>query len=56
LTNLGDAYQAAGDTPAARNAWQQALDILTDPDHLHAAKARTRLSDGTGPRGSAAGA
>jgi DNA-binding SARP family transcriptional activator/Flp pilus assembly protein TadD len=43
-THLGDAYQKAGDTPAARRAWRQALDILTDLDHPDAAEVRDRLA------------
>ena len=56
LTNLGDVYQAAGDTPAAKNAWEQALDILTGLDHPDAGRARLRprLGDATDRAGGAA--
>jgi tetratricopeptide (TPR) repeat protein len=45
LSNLGDAYHAASQPAAARDAWQQALTILDDLDHPSAADIRTRLHD-----------
>jgi tetratricopeptide (TPR) repeat protein len=40
---LGDAYQAAGDTTAARSAWQQALATYTNLHHPNAAQTREKL-------------
>jgi tetratricopeptide (TPR) repeat protein len=49
LTRLGDTYHADGD-PAARTAWQHALDILTDLNHpdTHAIRAKLHHLDQTG--------
>jgi predicted negative regulator of RcsB-dependent stress response len=41
---LGDAYRSARDRTAARDAYQQALTILTDLDHPDAEKVRTKLN------------
>jgi len=49
LTGLGDACRAAGDLPAAAEAWQQALQVLDDlrlPDTLGL---RTRLEQASPP-------
>jgi DNA-binding SARP family transcriptional activator/tetratricopeptide (TPR) repeat protein len=43
LTRLGDTYQAAGQTEAAREAWRQALDILEDLRHPSARALQERL-------------
>jgi tetratricopeptide (TPR) repeat protein len=44
LTRLGDAQHAAGDDPAAaRTAWTDALDILTDLDHPDTDTVRGKL-------------
>ena len=43
LTDLGDTYLDAGDTGAARVAWQQALAVLTDLDDADSASVRARL-------------
>jgi tetratricopeptide (TPR) repeat protein len=43
LTRLGDTQEAAGERDAARTAWQQALDILTDLDLPDANTVRARL-------------
>lgn len=50
LADYGEACQAAGDLPAARQAWQQALQILSDlglPDNR---RIRARLQQATTPR------
>jgi len=44
LTHLGDAFHAAGDLPAACDAWRSALVILQDLDHLDADEVRARLA------------
>jgi tetratricopeptide (TPR) repeat protein/transcriptional regulator with XRE-family HTH domain len=44
LTHLGDSHLAAGAPEAARDAWLQALEILTDLDHPDADRVRERLS------------
>jgi tetratricopeptide (TPR) repeat protein len=44
LTHLGDAFHAAGDSPAACDAWRSALVILEDLDHLDADEVRARLA------------
>jgi len=49
LARLGDACQAAGDLPAARQAWQQALQISNDlglPDNR---RIRARLEQASPP-------
>jgi tetratricopeptide (TPR) repeat protein len=49
LAESGDACQAAGDLPAAAEAWQQALQILRDlgwPDNLGV---RARLEQASAP-------
>jgi DNA-binding SARP family transcriptional activator/tetratricopeptide (TPR) repeat protein len=43
LTHRGEAHQAAADPGAAREAWQQALDILTDLNHHDADDLRDKL-------------
>jgi tetratricopeptide (TPR) repeat protein len=43
LSNLGDAYRAAGDAHASRHAWEQALAILSDLNHSDADLVRTKL-------------
>jgi transcriptional regulator with XRE-family HTH domain/tetratricopeptide (TPR) repeat protein len=45
LSNLGDAYHAAGDVHAARQSWQQALTILIGLDHPDASLVRAKLRD-----------
>jgi tetratricopeptide (TPR) repeat protein len=45
LTNLGDIRHAAGELLHAREAWQQALDILNDFQRPDAAKVRAKLAD-----------
>jgi tetratricopeptide (TPR) repeat protein/DNA-binding XRE family transcriptional regulator len=49
LTRLGDTHQAAGHPDAARAAWRQALDILTDLDHPGASAVRAKLDTGSAP-------
>ncbi len=44
-THLGDAYAAAGDHAAARDAWQHALTILDQFQAPEAASVRARLRD-----------
>jgi predicted negative regulator of RcsB-dependent stress response len=44
LVSLGDSYEAAGDTQAARDAWQQALAILDDLQHPDAERIRGKAS------------
>lgn len=44
LDRLGDAHAAAADLPAARNAWQQALDILDDLGHHDAERLQAKLA------------
>lgn len=44
LTRLGDTRHAAGEPAAAREAWQDALAILTALDHPEAAEVRDRLT------------
>jgi tetratricopeptide (TPR) repeat protein len=44
LLSAGDAYQDAGDVPAARDAWQQALEILEKLQHRDRTEAQARLS------------
>ncbi len=51
LTNLGDAHRSAGDLPAARQAWRQALQILDDlglPDN-RGIRARLERADRPSP-------
>jgi DNA-binding SARP family transcriptional activator len=43
LVNAGDAYHDAGDMPAARDAWTQALAILENLQHRDASEVRDRL-------------
>jgi tetratricopeptide (TPR) repeat protein len=45
LTHLGDTHHAAANIKAARDAWQDALTILEELDHLDADQVRTRLHD-----------
>ncbi|WP_207311745.1 ATP-binding protein [Lentzea alba] len=47
LLHLGDLHGESGDSAAARDLWQQALDILTDLDHPAADDVRSRLRNGT---------
>ena len=44
LTHLGDTRQAAGELAQARQAWQQALVILEDLQHLDAEQVRAKLA------------
>jgi predicted negative regulator of RcsB-dependent stress response len=44
LTHLGDTYRQTGDIEAARNAWEEALSILSDLDHAHAADVQAKLT------------
>jgi len=48
LTHLGDVHRGVGDLPAARDAYRQAVEILTDLDHPDADGVRARLSVLTG--------
>jgi DNA-binding SARP family transcriptional activator/tetratricopeptide (TPR) repeat protein len=43
LVHLGDVYHAAGDPDQARQAWQEALDILEHLHHSDADQVRARL-------------
>jgi DNA-binding SARP family transcriptional activator len=43
LARLGESFQAAGDTAAARHAWQQAIHILDGMQHPDADHTRARL-------------
>ena len=43
LTNLGDTHHTTGNREAARDAWQHALTILDDLDHLDAQAIRVKL-------------
>jgi len=45
LTHLGDNHHTVGDLDAARHAWQQAADILTELDHPDAERVRAKLRD-----------
>jgi hypothetical protein len=49
LDRLGDTHHAAGNTTAARAAWQQALIILTNIDHPTADTVSAKLNDPTAP-------
>ena len=44
LARIGSACQAAGDRPAARGAWQQALAVLEDHHLADAGELRARLT------------
>jgi tetratricopeptide (TPR) repeat protein len=44
LIHLGDACRAAGDGPAARQAWRQALAVLDGDRHPDARRVRARLA------------
>ena len=44
LTNLGDIRHAVGELLHAREAWQQALDILNDFQHPNTTKVRAKLA------------
>ncbi|WP_027346895.1 AfsR/SARP family transcriptional regulator [Hamadaea tsunoensis] len=44
LTHVGDSRLALGEPAAARRAWQQSLDILTELGHRDAAGVRARLA------------
>jgi DNA-binding SARP family transcriptional activator/tetratricopeptide (TPR) repeat protein len=44
LTSLGDSYLASDDREAARDAWQQAVDILDRLDHPDADDTRAKLT------------
>jgi tetratricopeptide (TPR) repeat protein len=48
LTHLGDAYLDGGDPGQARDAWQQALNILDDLQHpgVDELRAKLRAADG----------
>src|ERR1035438_910562 len=43
LSHLGDAHHAAGDNHAARETWEQALDILDELAHPEAMPVRNKL-------------
>ncbi|MGA5304551.1 tetratricopeptide repeat protein [Nucisporomicrobium flavum] len=43
LDHLGDTHRAAGDEPAARDAWTRALAIFTDIDHEDSGPLRAKL-------------
>jgi len=43
LTYAGDAHHAAGDRPAARDAWQEALRVLEGMHHPDADELRAKL-------------
>ena len=43
LVSLGDTYAAAAVLDSARDAWQQALDVLTELGHPDAESVRERL-------------
>lgn len=45
LLGLGDAHQVAGDGPAARATWQQAMEAFDELHHPQAEAARSRLRD-----------
>lgn len=45
LTHLGDACQASGERERAREAWQQALEILNELQQPDASKVRAKLAD-----------
>jgi tetratricopeptide (TPR) repeat protein/transcriptional regulator with XRE-family HTH domain len=49
LANFGDACQAAGDPAAARQAWQQALQVLHDLGLLDNRRIRARLEQASQP-------
>lgn len=44
LNRLGDTHQAAYEPDAAHDAWQYALDVLTELDHPHADQIRLKLA------------
>jgi DNA-binding SARP family transcriptional activator/tetratricopeptide (TPR) repeat protein len=57
LTDLGDACHAAGDLPAARRSWRNALAILDDLDHPDGDQLRTKITcTAAGTGGSPSGA
>jgi tetratricopeptide (TPR) repeat protein len=49
LTAFGDACQAAGDLPAARQAWQQALQIRDELGFQDTRRIRARLEHASAP-------
>jgi hypothetical protein len=49
LTDFGAAYRAAGDLPAACQAWQQALQILDDLHMPDDRRIRARLAEASKP-------
>jgi DNA-binding SARP family transcriptional activator/Tfp pilus assembly protein PilF len=48
LTHAGDAREAAGELPQARQAWRQALAIYDDIQHPDAGKVRAKLASADG--------
>jgi tetratricopeptide (TPR) repeat protein len=44
LTHLGDIHHDSGDVDAARDAWRQALDILSRLGHPGAEEVRVKLT------------
>ncbi|MFC3495717.1 tetratricopeptide repeat protein [Glycomyces rhizosphaerae] len=44
LSSLGDLHLSSGDPDSAREAWQEALDILSDLEHPSAAEVREKLA------------
>ena len=44
LNHLGDTHRTAGDVPAARQSWREALLILDDLGRAEAAEVRDKLS------------
>jgi predicted negative regulator of RcsB-dependent stress response len=44
LDHLGDAHHAAGDSTAARDAWQLALRILDELGHPDAGRVRAKIN------------
>ena len=43
LINLGDTYEAAGDRQAARELWQEALEVFEQTHHPGTERLRTKM-------------
>lgn len=56
LTHLGEACREISDTGVARDAWQQALSLFRDLDHVEAADVQAKLEQLISADHSAAGA
>ncbi|MCD0444989.1 tetratricopeptide repeat protein [Glycomyces sp. A-F 0318] len=54
LAHLGDLHRSAGDDDAAREAWREALGLLTELEYADADQVRSRLAELDAPAGAAA--